>query len=284
VHTFRPATAGDLAEEFQVFKLAQRELHDRRGAAWAGADFADWEPVHRHLLDRDGARSFVAEEEGRVVGFTAAWVRDDVWFLSALFVLPERQGRGIGKRLLEHAWGDGYRRRVTITDAIQPVSTATYARRGLMPTTPILRFAGVPHSQEPDNAEPAPPDADALRLLDQRAYGFDRSVDHALWAEAAESATLWLVDREPAAYSYVGPTGRIGPVAGRDETSAAQALRAELARCAGREVFVDIPGSSVGLVEVALVSGLRMEDPGLLLLWPPGDPPRGLAIHSDWLL
>lgn len=109
-------------------------------------------------------------------------------------------------------------------------------------------------------------------------------MDHALWAEAAETATLWLVDREPAAYSYVGPTGRIGPLAGRDEMSAAKALRAELARCAGREVFVDIPGSSARLVEVALASGLRMEDPGLLLLWPPVDAPRSLAIHSDWLL
>lgn len=153
---FRPARAGDLAEEFQVFKLAQRELHDRRGAPWRGADFADWEPVHVHLLEHDGARSFVAEEAGRVVGFSAAWVRDDVWFLSALFVLPERQGRGIGKRLLEHAWGDGYRRRVTITDAIQPVSTATYARRGLMPTTPILRFEGGPRSQDLTTLNPRP--------------------------------------------------------------------------------------------------------------------------------
>ena len=53
---------------------------------------------------------------------------------------------------------------------------------------------------------------------------------------------------------------------------------------AAPKVFVDIPGSSARLVEVALASGLRMEDPGLLLLWPPVDPPRSLAIHSDWLL
>jgi hypothetical protein len=30
--------------------------------------------------------------------------------------------------------------------------------------------------------------------------------------------------------------------------------------------------------------GLRMADPGLLLLWPPVEPPRTLAIHSHWLL
>jgi hypothetical protein len=134
------------------------------------------------------------------------------------------------------------------------------------------------------HVETAPPDADALRLLDQAAYGFDRAVDHALWNEAAENATLWLVDGEPAAYSYVSATGLIGPLAGRDQTSAANALRAELARCAERKVSLAIPGSSAQLVETALASGLRMQDPGLLLLWPPADPPRTLAVHSDWLL
>jgi GNAT superfamily N-acetyltransferase len=281
---FRPATAGDLAGEFQVFELAQRELYDRRGADWEGRDFAEWEPVHLHLLEHDGARSVVAEEAGRVVGFTAAWVREDVWFLSALFVLPERQGRGIGTRLLELAWGEGYSRRLTITAAIQPVSTATYARRGLIPMTPILNFEGRPQSNDGGDLESAPLDPGALRDLDRSAYGFDRTVDHLFWTEAAETATLWLSDGEPAAYSYVSATGVIGPLAGRAETSAASALRAELARCAERKTFVAIPGSSARLVEVALASGLRLRDPGLLLLWPAVDPPRCLAIHSDWLL
>jgi GNAT superfamily N-acetyltransferase len=281
---FRPATAGDLAGEFQVFELAQRELYDRRGADWDGRDFAAWEPVHLHLLEHDGARSFVAEEAGRVVGFTAAWVREDVWFLSALFVLPERQGRGIGKRLLELAWGEGYSRRLTITAAIQPVSTATYARRGLIPVTPILNFDGTPQSNDGGDLEPVPLDRSALRDLDRCAYGFDRTVDHLLWADAAESATVWLADGQPAAYSYVSATGVIGPLAGRDETSAANALRAELERRAERQTFVAVPGSSARLVEVAVASGLRLRDPGLLLLWPPLDPPRCLAIHSDWLL
>ena len=73
------------------------------------------------------------------------------------------------------------------------------------------------------------------------------------------------------------------PLAGRDETSAAKALGAELARHANHLVTVALPGSSAPLVEAALASGLRMEDPGLLLLSPPVDPRRSLAIHSDWL-
>ena len=281
---FRPATARDLAPEFEVFELAQRELYERRGARWTGRDFSEWERVHRHLLGQDGAGSFVAEVDGRVVGFTVAWVREDVWFLSALFVHPERQGQGIGKRLLSLAWGEGHGRRITITDALQPISTASYARRGLIPTTPILNLQGQPRTTAPEQLDPAPLDPDALRFLDRAAYGFDRSVDHQLWIETAERATLWLADGEPAAYSYVSPTRVIGPLAGRTETSGATALRAELARCADRTVSVALPGSSAQLLEVALAAGLRMQDPGLLLLSPPADPPRAVAIHGYWLL
>jgi GNAT superfamily N-acetyltransferase len=67
------------------------------------------ERLHRHLLQHDGAHCFVAEQSGRLIGFTAAWAREDVWFLSALLVLPQWQGRGIGKRLLNAAWGEAYR-------------------------------------------------------------------------------------------------------------------------------------------------------------------------------
>jgi hypothetical protein len=81
------------------------------------------------------------------------------------------------------------------------VSTATYARRGLIPTTPVLRFQGRPRRTAPESLEPEPLDADALRFLDQRAY--DRTVDHALWNEAATSATVWLVD---GAAAYVSAT------------------------------------------------------------------------------
>lgn len=154
---FRPAAAGDLPAQFEVFELAQRELHERRGAEWRDRDFSEWERLQLHLLQHDGARCFVAEDAGRVVGFTAAWARKDVWFLSALFVHPEHQARGIGKRLLSLAWGEGYRRRIAITEALQPVSTATYARRGLIPTTPVLAFEANHALWSPSGSNPPRP-------------------------------------------------------------------------------------------------------------------------------
>lgn len=283
---YRPATEADLAEEFAVFVAAQVELHERRGAPWQAGPFdpdGRWAQVHRHLLAHYGERAFVALDDGRVVGFTAALLRGGCWYLAALFVHPDAQGRGIGRRLLELAWGGRHPRRATITEAIQPVSTGLYASRGLLPVTPVLALAGRPALAADDTLERAAPEPEALRAIDLAAYGFDRAVDHAFFRRTSARATVWVRDGAPAAYSYRSPFG-IGPVAGVDPEAAAAALRAELAASAGEEVRVDVPGSAPALVRVALEAGLRLADPGLLLLSPPERPPSSLAIHSYWLL
>ena len=279
----RPATPDDLPGEHAVFAAAQRELHDRHGVAWSPQPIDAFVRVHRHLLDHDGERSFVATAGDRVVAFSAAFVRAGTWYLSALFVHPDSQGQGVGRELLEQSWGVGFEHRITITEAIQPVSTGLYAQRGLTPTTPVLVLVGAPRAIE-SPLEPAEPSAGALSELDLLAYGFDRAIDHAFWAETSASGTLWLRDGRPVAYAYVSPRGVIGPVAGEDGGSAADALRAELARRTDERSVAFVPGTASAIVKAGLESGLRFEHPGLLLLTPSQTPPRSLAIASFWLL
>jgi len=50
-------------------------------------------PIYRHLLAHDADRCLVAEVDGQVVGFTAAFVRGAVWCLAALLIAPPFQGR-----------------------------------------------------------------------------------------------------------------------------------------------------------------------------------------------
>ncbi len=59
--------------------------------------------VYRILL-RTAGPCFVAEAEGRIVGWVAGLARHDrpeTWFLWQIGVVPEMQGRGLGGRLLE---------------------------------------------------------------------------------------------------------------------------------------------------------------------------------------
>ena len=154
----------------------------------------------------------------------------------------------------------------------------------MLPLTPILVLGGRPTIEPVETLEPTPGDQAAFRVLDAAAYGFDRTVDHGLWADLSEGATVWVRDGEPVAYSYRNQTG-IGPVAGADSESAAQALQAELARSADREITIFVPGSSSSLLEIALRSHLRLEDPGLLLTSGGlATLPSSIAIHSYWLL
>ena len=58
---------------------------------------------HARFVQRDGPGAWVAVSEGRVVGVAESVRRESFWGLSMLFVHPEFQSRGVGRRLLEAA-------------------------------------------------------------------------------------------------------------------------------------------------------------------------------------
>jgi GNAT superfamily N-acetyltransferase len=265
----RPTTVDDVPAMHAVFVAALGELFERHGFDAPSPPLEAWSNQQQHLL-RTG-ESVVAEEGGAVVGFGASFTRGEDWFLASLFVAPVVQARGLGSALLDAVWGEAPRRR-TCTDAIQPVSNALYARRGLVPATPLLTFSGRPALDRP--AEPVVTDVAAI---DEAAYGFDRGVDHGYWSTIGRR-TGW-----GDAYSYAFPHGDIGPVAGLDAAAAARALGAELTAADG-EVRVRIPGSARALVEVALEAGLRLSPvPGLVLLSENAAPPTALACSGYML-
>ncbi len=278
----RPTAAEDLPDLHEVFGAAIGELYRRHNLEAPGPPVEIFVAQQGHVLRHDAERCWVAEAGGRIVGFVAAIAREDDWFLSSLFVAPEAQAGGVGRALLERAWG-AFPRRRTLTDAIQPVSNGLYAGRGLIPVTPALHLGGTPSIDAPEGLEPGEPDRAALRTLDLAAYGFDRAVDHAFWSRIAR-CTVWLRDGEPVAYAYVFPGERVGPVAGRTGADAADAVRAELARSSGPAALV-VPGSAREIVAAALEARLRfVRVPGLLLLSRGVPAPTSLVISGYTLL
>ncbi|HEY3184413.1 MAG TPA: GNAT family N-acetyltransferase [Gaiellaceae bacterium] len=280
----RRTRAADLPALHDIFIEAMAAVYRPHGFDPPAPPLEVFANQQLHVLAHDADGCAVAEDGGDPVGFASAWVRGDTWFLASLFVAPRAQARGVGKTLLDAVWGDGFLRRRTITDAIQPVSNMLYGRRGLVPATPVLWFGGRPRLEAGTDAGLEPADADdddALRAIDAVAYGFDRSVDHACWGRLARRM-LWRRDGRVVAYSYVFPGHpvAIGPVGGVDGAAAASALGAELARANG-DVRVRIPGSSRDVVATALAAGLRLAPtPGLLLLGPGVPGPTSLAIGS----
>ena len=259
-----------------MFREAIGELYHRHSFDPPNPPLEIFVVQQEHVLAHDRDRCFVAEDGGRVVAFTAALVRDDFWFLSSLFVLPAYQGRGLGRELVERAWPAPVAKRATLTDAIQPVSNALYAQRGLIPQTPVLHLGGEAHFDGVLTLEPGAADDAAIDELDVAAYGFSRRLDHEYWRRHAEQ-TVWARDGHAEAYSYRFPGGSLGPIAGRTAEAAGGALRAELAP--GGMASVTVPGSSREIVAAALAARLRLtRPPGLLLLSADATPPSALAL------
>jgi GNAT superfamily N-acetyltransferase len=282
----RPARRDDLPALEGIFRAAVGELYMRHAFEPPDLPRELFLRLHGHMLEHDPERFWVAGSGGRIVGFGAAIVRADVWFLSALFVEPEAQASGIGRELLRLVWDGGdprIRRRLTIVDSFQPVSTGLYSQAGLLPVTPILSLAGRPTAVDVSELEPEEVNQRALAELDATAYGFDRALDHVFWQREAK-ATLWLEEGRPVAYSYWWPGGRIGPVAGRTPASAGTALAAELGRAAGSAVSLIVPGSSRPALAAALRAGLRYTDPPGLILSTDAFAPDALVPYGYSLL
>ena len=118
----RPTTVGDLPALHALFLDAIAGVY-RHAFDPPAPPFEVFANQQRHILDT-GGRSVLATDTGRITGFASSWARGDDWFLASLFVERDAQSRGLGGALLAAVWGEGFARRRTITDAIQPVSDA----------------------------------------------------------------------------------------------------------------------------------------------------------------
>jgi GNAT superfamily N-acetyltransferase len=99
---------------------------------------------HHHLMQTDPGGCWVAtDDDGAVQGAAVSLLRDGVWGLSFLAVDPDRQGRGIGRQLLDHALAYGARARGRIIlSSTDPKAMRRYARAGL-DLHPCVAAAGI---------------------------------------------------------------------------------------------------------------------------------------------
>ena len=179
-------------------------------------------PPLRHLRATDPDGFVVAEradETGRparIVGFVSAVRRGPLWFLSMLFVLPEMQGAGLGRALLDRVMpAAGTASLATCTDSAQPISNALYASLGIAPRMPLHRLVGLPErsgrpaARFPTGSWPsastrsatarstgsrAPPSTTSSASLDREIVGFgpEHRQDHGMVREEGRIGFLYL--------------------------------------------------------------------------------------------
>jgi len=226
---FRPMREADLAAAVYIAREAMDWLRRSQGE-----ETQPWQPAQphgrRHLLHTDPEGAWIAELNGVPVGFSMAFVRGDIWFLSQLFVQPDQHGRGIGVELLRRAQEYGYARGARVFSVVASssrVAHALYMRAGMFATGIGYRMAGplapLLELPEPDASKERIVDCsgwqDRMGELDRIVFGAERRQEHAFylgeasWPEPKASFGLRR-DGDLIAYGYApAEGGYIAPVA-----------------------------------------------------------------------
>ena len=310
---FRPATPDDLATCAGVWRIALNDYFTRLGQPAVSEDLTLITRLYAHLHATDPERFMVATvpdagepADGRIVGFVVAVRRDRVWFLSMLFVLPEMQGRGLGRALLERVLpqpGDDAVR-ATATDSAQPISNALYASLGIVPRVPLFNLIGLPQREgafrplpagiTPVGFEDAVAGADGHRQLaatverlDREVNGFSHPLDHRFLRQQERRGWLYHgPDGEPLGYGYAAESGRLGPVLARDPALVDPILGHLTTAVLPRGAFATwVPGSADQALVPLLRAGFHMEPFPVLVCWdqPVADFERYLPISPGLL-
>ena len=277
--SYRPGCEDDVLPSASVFKRALNGHYGRYNLPLVMGPDEAFVPLHRHILNNAGPRFWVAEDDGGMLGFGAGIVRGELWYLAALFVVPEAQGRGVGRELLRLArTGVSSGLAATITDALQPVSNTLYARHGMLPSFPVLGLEGEPSRAQPPRLprgceliplEPAM--LDEVRRIDREVTGLDRTPEHLFYLSEDGGRDGWIMRRHghPAGYVYARPTGLIGPAASRRSADMGVLMRSALWTMNERgvdRVHVPVPGPNRVAQQVLLEARFVFEAcPGMFL-------------------
>lgn len=311
--TYRPATADDLPACAAIWRASINDYTARLNQPDIPDDLVAILRLYAHLQTTDPDGFLIAEQwrdggGSRIVAFVAAVRRETLWYLSMLFVLPEAQGAGVGRALLERVLPlPGSVTRATCTDSLQPISNALYASVGMPPRMPLLRLVGLPDRPDAVPSLPAGIRAisfdgigegaadrlggaalrDEIAAIDRGSIGFEHPADHDLMRMEGRAGTLYLDAAGSAiGYGYASEAGRVGPVAVRDAELLAPIVGDLITTTIPRGAFgVWLPGAAGPTMRTLLNAGFRIDGFPVLLCWdrPIGDFSRYLPISPGLL-
>ena len=294
----RPVRRDELRACAAIWRIALNDYIEPLNQPPVPDDLGSIMHLYEHLVETDPDGFIVATRPDpgapsgeRIVGFAVAIVRGSLWFLSMLFILPEEQGVGLGRLLLERVLpgpGSGLHLGTAI-DSAQPVSTALYSRYGMPPRLPVLHLIG--NVRRPDalpslpagiRATPfealaaGPPDgaghrelAETVGAIDRAILGFEHPQDHRHLRMSDRRGFLYREEGGTVlGYGYGSEVGRVGPVAVLRPDLLGPVLGHLIGAVPARGAYSAwIPGSATDGVTALLAAGLRIEPFPIMFCW-----------------
>lgn len=291
---YRLAREDDLSPMRLIQSKALYDLVVTRSGAPPSAIAITDEPSTemRHLLRTDPKLAWLAIEDARPIGFSVGFVRDELWFLADLFVLPEAHSKGVGGELLKRCLEGGIERGVrvrAVASSHDPGAQRLYIRAGMIPRFPLYGIEGAAHGLS-ELASPRAPMKETVKPaalskawirklgdLDEIIWGRRRDGEHRFWLDECKFNCLTIADTSGAllAYAYyASPTSRapwdreayrIGPVGARSARQQLTLLRAigdAMKEHAGATVEFRVPGINMTVLSALLGAGFKIDHIG----------------------
>jgi GNAT superfamily N-acetyltransferase len=275
--TIRRGHPEDARPAFDLSIAAMSDLFVRQGIPWTLDSEDFWgalEPILVHLA-KTAAEWWVAvdETDGSMVGYARSVERGGMIELSELFVRPDRQSAGLGRRLIEKAFpaGRGDVRVIIATSDVRAL--ARYYRAGTVVRFPIASMTGAPQRTEPTEAadlEAVPATlADVVNLaaIEEAVVGYPRHADYP-WLIENRDGHLYRRDGRAVGFAFVSEAGS-GPIAALEPADQVPILlHAEgRAHALGIDEFsVEVPMLNEVAMRHLLGRGFRIDPPLTLLM------------------
>lgn len=229
---------------------------------------ASWRRRLDHLLVHDAGGCWVAEDGTGMIGIASSLRRETWWGLSSYFVRGDRQGAGVGARLMEaaltHSQGAV---RGLICSTSDPRAVRRYRAAGFTLHPTMLAGGRVDRALLPvvDHVrEGTASDLDLCDSLDRRTRGAGHGVDHTLIL--GEHPLLVVDDTTGSGYCYLNTAGGPYLLAATNMRTAQRLLWESLAHTAP-DVAVQVRYLSAEqewAVDVALAARLDIHSQGYL--------------------
>lgn len=282
----RPCRSNDLQAVWEIFLISFRDMIWRVHGTRGPLSYSRKAPSYlSHVLATDPRSFWVAESNGKLVGFSCAIVRGPIWFLSDFWILPPFRGRGIGKKLLRRSLQSDKRYRIISTySSLFPTAMRSYIMLGMTPRFPVYtlvaksdelklkkRNATTVEIFELNDQQPEKVIARGLNqmsAIDEIVRGSARREDHDFFVRRS-GMRCWLVKerRQTTGYFYISPKGQIGPLGVRNARNKLQALFQAIregARCHSRLTF-RIPASNIDSIRFLMDAGFRIDSHAIFM-------------------
>jgi GNAT superfamily N-acetyltransferase len=281
--TLRPMTDADVPAAVKAFDSGFLAMRARFGLPVTGSSLQDErrrQDRTRHFLGTDPGGSWVADDEGAIIGMSQSFVRENYWMLSQLGTVPGRQGHGLGRELLRLALSHGDPESPgTIQCSRDPKAMALYSSFGFA-LHPVVAAWGTMRTgavQRPDDVTRYEPEQvtdtelAVVTAIDRKVRKSARKVDIQSMLSQPGNRLLLHGDQGYA----VAKDERIITLGARNEESAARVLRTMLAEAPdGETVEVNwLTSAQQWAIRVLTQAGIELQPYGPVMVRGMESPP-----------